>query len=100
MSGVCRTAASEMELRRRNGNGEATDAANAKNAAAMNAEDLTDGQHQRQHPSVTHDNIGAAEPLRSENSADAVVGAAVRGGSLLMLLALIQVCMYLHTFWV
>lgn len=87
---MCCAAASEMELRRRNGNCEATDAANAKNAPAISAEDLSD-QHQKQHPSVTHDNIAAAEPLRSEDAADAVIGAAVRGGSLLMLLALIQV---------
>lgn len=85
-SGVCCTAAGGMELRRRKG--EAQAAANAKNAPTIDAERLSN-QHQSQ--TQTHDDIGATAPLSSKDEADAVVGAAVRGGSLLMLLALIQV---------
>lgn len=72
-----------MELRRRQGKGKDT-AGNPEQRAGTN--DVPASDSTSDHPQVIDRDI----PSNSD-AADAVVGAAVRGGSLLMLLALLQV---------
>lgn len=79
-----------MELRRRRDNASAAAAEGSGEGAGTTKAESSEGDHPRQrHP--LHSNGVPVQQPSSEDAADAVVGAAVRGGSLLMLLALIQV---------
>lgn len=87
-----------MELRRRKDRVHGATAGDSSEAAdRISAEGIDGDQHRQQGHQVNEDNRGRGDVVAqpsSEAAADAVVGAAVRGGSLLMLLALVQVsCM-------
>ncbi|CAN0074076.1 unnamed protein product [Scytosiphon promiscuus] len=80
-----------MELRRRKDRDRAAAADDSgKGAGTSTAEGLDGAPHRQLSPLLNKEEGAAIEQPSSEDAADAVVGAAVRGGSLLMLLALVQ----------